>query len=106
VCHLQVGLGASFFICNKTFAIGKSIVELVLHEFIVVVNVDFKRLICWPVRTKMQVVMGDFKHFCGLPNIQGAIDDTHIRIFKPLILYLEDFFTIREMDIQLLHKLM
>jgi hypothetical protein len=85
VCHLQIGLGASFFICNKKFAIGKSIVELVLHEFIVVVNVDFKRLICWPIGAKMQVVMEDFRHFCGLPNIQGAIDNTHIRIFKPLV---------------------
>jgi len=40
----------------------------------------------------MQVVMEDIQHFCGLPNIQGAIDDTHIKTFKPLIFYLEDYF--------------
>ncbi len=40
----------------------------------------------------MQVGMEDFRHFCGLPNIQGAIDDTHIKISKPLIFYLEDYF--------------
>ncbi len=73
MCHLRVGLGVSFFIYNKKFAIGKSIVKLVLHEFIVVVNIEFKRLICWPIGAKRQVVMEDFRHFCGLPNIQGAI---------------------------------
>jgi hypothetical protein len=71
------------FICNKKIVIGKSIVELVLQEFIMVVNVDFKRLICWLIGTKMQVVMEDFRHFCRIPNIHGAINDTHIRIFQP-----------------------
>ncbi len=54
-----------------------------LHEFIMVMNVDFKRLICWPIGEKMHVVMEDFRHFCRVPNIQGAINDTHIKISKP-----------------------
>jgi hypothetical protein len=31
----------------------------------------------------MKVVMQGFKTFCGLPNIYGAIDDTHFSISKP-----------------------
>jgi hypothetical protein len=32
----------------------------------------------------MQVVMEEFKQWCGLPSIQGAIDETHISISKPI----------------------
>jgi len=33
----------------------------------------------------MQTMMEDFDKVCGLPRIHGAIDGTHILIFKPLI---------------------
>jgi hypothetical protein len=36
----------------------------------------------------LNVVMEDFKQFCGSPIIHEAIDDTHILIFKPLTPYL------------------
>jgi hypothetical protein len=56
--------GANFLICNDLFAIGKSIVTLVLYEVVDVVNVTFTRLIYWPVGLKMRVIMEDFKQFC------------------------------------------
>jgi len=27
---------------------------------------------------KMQVILFDFKNWCGMPNMMGAIDGTHI----------------------------
>ncbi len=31
----------------------------------------------------MQVVMFDFKNWCGMPSVMGAIDGIHISIAKP-----------------------
>jgi hypothetical protein len=70
---------------NKTqlFAIGKSIVSLVLHGFDVAVNIVFWKLISWLVGVDMCIVMNDFKLWCGIPSVQGAIDDAHLLISKP-----------------------
>jgi hypothetical protein len=95
--------GANFLICNKLFAIGKS-TTLVLHEVVDVMNVIFKKLISWPNGVEIQVFMEDFK--CGLPNVQGAIDGTHIIIFKPLTPYPKDYVYHKTKCIQLLHKLL
>jgi hypothetical protein len=40
----------------------------------------------------MDVVMEDFKQFCGSPIIHEAIDNAHILIFKPLTPYLAYYF--------------
>ncbi len=37
--------GANFLVCNDFFAIRKSIISKVLHEFMVAMNVVFKKLI-------------------------------------------------------------
>jgi hypothetical protein len=29
---------------------------------------------------------------CGLPNVHGAIDGTHIQIFKPKTTFLQDYY--------------
>lgn len=50
---------------------------------IISMNVVFKKIISWPIGAEMDVVMEDFKQFCGLPIIHEVIDDTHILIFKP-----------------------
>jgi hypothetical protein len=43
VCLLyKLAHGVDYLQCNKMFAIGKSSVNMVLHEFVVVVNVVFK----------------------------------------------------------------
>jgi hypothetical protein len=84
--------GANFLIYNELFAIGKSIMSLVLCEFVVSMNVVFRKFISWPIGIEMIVVMEDFKQFCGLPIILEAIDDNRILIFNPFTLYLEYLF--------------
>jgi hypothetical protein len=39
---------------------------------------------------KMQIVMLDFKIWCKMLNIMGAIDGTHINIKKPTNVFLKD----------------
>jgi hypothetical protein len=75
--------GVNLLICNKCFAIGKSIVSLMLHEFVEVANIIFKKLILWPTRTKINVTIEGFGHLCGLSSVHGAIDGAHIQIPKP-----------------------
>jgi len=41
---------------------------------------------------KMQVVMFDLKNWCGMPNVMGAIDGTHISIAKSFGVYYNDYF--------------
>ncbi len=40
---------------------------------------------------KMWVVMFNFKDCCGMPNMMGAIDGTHISIVKPSSVYYKDY---------------
>jgi hypothetical protein len=40
----------------------------------------------------MNVVMEHFQQLCGLPSVHGAIDGTHIQIFKPKTTFLEDYY--------------
>jgi hypothetical protein len=79
-------------VCNELFAIGKSIVSKVLHEFVIAMNVVFKKLIAWPIRIEMATMMENFKQWCGLLNVHGAIDNTHIIIYKPITPFHEDYY--------------
>jgi hypothetical protein len=40
----------------------------------------------------MAIVMENFRQSYGLPNVCGAIDDTHIIIFKPITPFREDYY--------------
>jgi hypothetical protein len=84
--------GDNFLVCSKLFTIGKSIMLLVLHEVVTIVNVLFRKLISWLVDAKIKVTMHDFKWFCCLPNIQSVINGIHIAILKTLIPYPKDYF--------------
>jgi hypothetical protein len=44
----------------------------------------------WPCGTEMRQTMLDFKSWCGMPFVQGALDCTHIAISKPAN-YAEDY---------------
>jgi len=59
---------------------------------VVAMNVVFKKLITWPIGAKMATVMENFRQSCWLPNVCGAIDGTHIIIFKPIAPFLEDYY--------------
>jgi hypothetical protein len=56
------------------------------------INVVFKNLISWLDESKMSIVMCEFENWCGLPNIRGAIDETHIAIFKPFDPFAKDYY--------------
>jgi hypothetical protein len=68
--------------CSKLFAIGKSIVHLVLHEFVCVVNVVLKIQPKWHVGDDLIKVMIGFKDLCGLPSVHGTINATQIQLQK------------------------
>jgi hypothetical protein len=40
--------GVNFLICNELFAIDKSILSFMLHEFVEATNITFNKLILWP----------------------------------------------------------
>jgi hypothetical protein len=40
----------------------------------------------------MQTIVVDFKTWCGLSSMQGAIDGTHVSIAKPLGPFAKDYF--------------
>jgi hypothetical protein len=75
--------GAKFLVCSELFAIGKLIISLVLHEFVKAINITFRKLISWPIGTKLNDAMESFKQWCGLLNAHGAMDGNHIIISKP-----------------------
>jgi hypothetical protein len=53
--------GAKYLYCKETFAIGKSIIHLVLHEFVVVKNGVFIKHIKWLGGEDFVEVMHGFK---------------------------------------------
>ncbi len=65
-------------------------IAFVLREVIIAINIVFKKFINWPMGDKMQIVMLDFKIWCKMLNIMGAIDGTHINIKKPTNVFLKD----------------
>jgi hypothetical protein len=56
------------------------------------INLIFRKLIIWPVGDKMQAILFDFKNWCGMPSMMGAIDGTHILIAKPFGVYFKNYF--------------
>jgi hypothetical protein len=57
-----------------------------------IVNLVFKKLIAWPMGTKTNSVMENFKQWCGLPSMHKAINGIHIIIFKPITFFLQDYY--------------
>jgi hypothetical protein len=84
--------GSNMLTCNELFAIGTSTVGFVIHEVVKVVNIMFKSLITWPMGLKMEDVMLEFKELCGLPSMQGTLNNTHISIFKPKLDFVKDYY--------------
>jgi hypothetical protein len=59
----KLAQGANILTCNEMlFAIGLSIVVLVLHIVITTINIVLKKLITWLEGNKMQTIMLDFKN--------------------------------------------
>jgi hypothetical protein len=75
--------GTNFLSCSEKFTIGKSTVSIVIREVIGALNTVFGHLLQWPRGAEMRQVMVDFKSWCGMPFVQGALDYMHIAISKP-----------------------
>jgi hypothetical protein len=54
------------------------------------INVVFKKLIIWPIGDKVQSIMMGFKNLCGMPNVMGAINETHVCIAKPIGVFIKN----------------
>jgi hypothetical protein len=62
-----------------------------IREVVATINVVYRDVISWPRSMDMREVMMDFKSWCGLPSVQGAIDCTHFVISKPPV-FPEDYY--------------
>jgi hypothetical protein len=82
-CLYKLAQGASLLQCSESFAIGKSTVGLLIREVVAAINRVFGNIIRWPRGQEMREVMLEFKKWCGIPLVHGAIDCTHIGISKP-----------------------
>jgi hypothetical protein len=89
-CLYKLAQGANFLACSEKFAIGRSTVSLVIREVVSAINRVYNHALQWPRGAQMQQTMLDFKHWYGMPSVQGAIDCTHISISKPAA-YHEDY---------------
>ncbi len=84
--------GYNLLICNELFVVGWLTISVVLREFIIGINIVFKKVFSWPIGNKMQTIMQGFKSFCVLLNIQGIIDGMHYSISKFVGSFNEDYF--------------
>jgi hypothetical protein len=58
------------------------VIFLVLHEFVDAFISKYRFFISWHQGEAMKLVVDEFQTWCGLPNVQGAINGTHISIVK------------------------
>lgn len=65
--------GVDYLQCNDIFTMGKSLVNMVLHNFSFVVNEVFKNWIWWPQGDDLSWIMVGFRDLCGLLSIHGVI---------------------------------
>ena len=76
---------SSLFVCSEMFAVGKSMVSLILRDVIFAINKVLCQKIAWPSGDRLGQTQLDFFDLCRLPIVTGAINGTHISIYKPRI---------------------
>lgn len=74
--------GVDYLQCSEMFTIGKSSMNMVLHNFVFTINEVFRNQIWWPQGEDLSWVMVGFRDLCGLLSIHGVIDCTQIHIQK------------------------
>jgi len=84
--------GCTLLICNELFVVGQLTISVVLREFIIGINIVFKKVFSWPIGNKMQTIMQGFKSFRALLNIQGIVDGMHYSTSKFVGSFSEDYF--------------
>jgi hypothetical protein len=85
--------GVGYLQHSEIFAIGKSIVHVVMSKF--VVNVVCRNQIQWLKGEELAEIVAGFKNFCGLPSFDGAINVTHIHIQKPIDPFIGDYYSFK-----------
>ena len=65
------------------FAIGRSIVSVVLRDVVHAINNTSRHELMWPTGERVCETEETFNQLCGLPGILGPIDTTHVSIPKP-----------------------
>jgi hypothetical protein len=75
--------GASLLLCSEMFAVGKSIVSMILREVVNGINEALRHEISWLLGNKLRETQEEFRRLCGLLAILGTIDGMHISISKP-----------------------
>jgi hypothetical protein len=63
--------------------VGRSTIGRAIRKVVCTINVVYRDVIRWPRNEDMHLVMLEFKQWCGMLSIHGAIDCTHIAISKP-----------------------
>lgn len=65
---------------GSNYLISKLIIGLILHEVIKAINIIFRNIITWLVGQHMEIVILEFKNWCGLPYLHSVIGGTHVSI--------------------------
>ena len=88
----KLAQGYNLLSCSKHFAIGISTMSRIIRQVVRAINIVYRDQIKWPRGPNMENVMRDFKAWCCLPNIHGAIDGTHMSIARPLGTFTTDYY--------------
>lgn len=79
---------AEYRVIANQFGTNKCIVHKCLYAFCEAVVREFSQeYLQMPNETEAEQVMSGFEKMCGIPNVVGAIDGTHIPILPPKIGY-------------------
>lgn len=62
-----------------------------IRKVVATINRVYADVIHWPRGQEMREVMLEFKMWCGIPLVHGAIDCTHFGIAKP-VEFPEDYY--------------
>jgi hypothetical protein len=92
MCHVLFTSLHTTTTCNGLFTIGKFSVSLVLHEFVTIMHIVFKKLISFPMGADTCITINRFKLWCGMLTIQGVVNGTHLFISKPSMPFLDDYY--------------
>ena len=75
--------GAFLFVCSEIFVVKKSIVSLIVRDVVFAINKALRHKIAWPCSECLRGIQVEFFDLYELPIVLGAIDGTHVLIFKP-----------------------
>jgi hypothetical protein len=85
VMLFKLAQGSTLLLCSELFAVGRSTISEIMKEVVMAINVVLRNEIKWLRGVKAIQTQNAFKEVCGLPDVLGAIDCTHISISKPKV---------------------